>query len=122
MTPLSFIDLPPLIDFPLDEFRPVNMFGRQEIVGRAQENKELLIVAAKDGKRPLVLHLKAGPRPTSPPISTLVFAFVICAGVDTLDDFGGNVSRPGRLAFHVRRDIFRHLSRNYVPEVSGVRV
>ena len=115
----------PFIDLALDEFRPVDMFGRQSVVGRAQNSQKLLIVAAKDGKRPLVLHLKSGSRPTSPPISTFVFTLFVGTGGDPLDDLGRNVSRPGWLVFHfrhARRDIFRHLTRNYVPEVSGVSV
>ncbi|MEE9263651.1 MAG: hypothetical protein V3V11_04270, partial [Vicinamibacteria bacterium] len=68
-------------------------------------------MAAKDGKRPLVVYLKAGPRPTSPPISAFVFTLVVPTGVDPLDGLGGNVSRPGRLVFHSRRDVFRHLLR-----------
>ena len=118
-TPALFIDLP------LDEFHPVDMFGRQSVMGRAQKKKELLVVTAKDGKRPLVLHLKSGSRPTSPPISTFVFTLVVGTGGDPLDDLGRNVSRLGWLVFHfrhARRDIFRHLTRNYVPEVSGVSV
>ena len=72
-------------------------------------------MAAKDGKRPLVLHLKSGSRPTSPSISTFVFTLVVGTGVDPLDDLGRNVSRPGRFVFHSRHsrharlDIFRHL-------------
>ncbi len=103
---------PPFIDLPLDEFRPVDMFGRQSVVRRAQEGKESLIVAAKDGKRPLVFHLKAGPRPTSPPIRAFVFALMLPTGVDPLDGLGRNVSRPGRFVFHsrhARRDNSRHL-------------
>ena len=95
----------------MDEFRPIDMFGRQAIVGWAQELKELLVVTAKDGKRPLVVHLKTGPRPTSPPIIAFKFALVVPRGVDPLDGLGGNISRPGRLVFHARRDIFRHLTR-----------
>ena len=71
-------------------------------------------MAAKDGKRPLVVHLKAGPRPASPSIMAFVFALMVSTGVDSLDDLGGNVSRPGRLVFHsrhARRDILRHLVR-----------
>jgi hypothetical protein len=113
---------PPFIDLPLDEFCPVDMFGRQPIVGWAQNAKESLIVAAKDGKRPLVVHLKAGPRPTSPAINAFEFALVVSTGVNPLDGPGGNVSRPGRLVFHARHDIFRHLTRNYPPEVWGVSV
>ncbi len=82
-------------------------------------------MAAKDGKRPLVVHLKTGPRPTSPAINAFEFALMVSTGVDPLDGLEGNVSRPGRLVFHsrhARRDIFRHLTRNYVPEVSGVSV
>ena len=111
-TPPPFIDLPPLIDLLLDELRPVDMFGRQAIMEGTQEPKEPLIVAAKDGKRPLVLHLKTRPRPTSPPIRTLVFALMLPTGVDSLDDLGRNVSRPRRLVFHSRHarlDISRHL-------------
>ncbi len=69
-------------------------------------------MAAKDGKRPLVFHLKAGPRPTSPPIIAFEFTLMVSTGVDPLDGLGGNVSRPRRLVFdsrHARRDIFRHL-------------
>ncbi len=71
-------------------------------------------MAAKDGKRPLVFHLKTGPRLTSPPIIAFEFTLVVATGVDPLDGLGGKVSRPGRLVFHsrhARRDIFRHLLR-----------
>ena len=102
----------PFIDLPLDEFSPVEMFGRQSVMGRAKESKESLIVTAKDGKRPLVVHLKAGPRPTSPPIIAFEFTLVVPTGVDPLAGLGRNVSRPGRLVFHSRHarlDISRHL-------------
>ena len=92
----------PFIDLPLDEFSPVEMFGRQSVMGRAKESKESLIVTAKDGKRPLVVHLKAGPRPTSPPIIAFEFTLVVPTGVDPLAGLGRNVSRPGRLVFHSR--------------------
>ena len=68
-------------------------------------------MAAKDGKRPLVLHLKSGSRPTSPSITTFVLTLVVGTGVDPLDYLGRNVSRPRRLVFYARRDIFRHLVR-----------
>ena len=80
---------PPFIGLPLDEFRPVDMFGRQSIMGRAQEAKELLVVTAKDGKRPLVVYLKTGPRPTSPPIIAFEFTLMVSTGVDPLDGLGG---------------------------------
>ena len=87
------------------------MFGRQSVVGWAQESKELLIVAAKDGKRPLVLYLKAGP--ATDIACRLRFCIRIDAptGVDPLDGLGRNVSRPGQLVFYARRDILRHLVR-----------
>ena len=98
------------------------MFGRQAIMGGAQKTKESLVVAAKDGKRPLVFHLKASPRPTSPPICAFIFALVVPTGVDPLDGLGGNVSGPRRLVFHAWhawRDIFRHLVSGLLPLVKG---
>ena len=68
-------------------------------------------MAAKDGERPLVLYLKTGPRPTSPPISAFVFALVVSTSVDPLDGLGGDVSRPGWLVFRAQHNIFRHLLR-----------
>ncbi len=55
---------PPFIDLPLDEFGPIDVLSRQAIVCGAQKTKESLIVAAKDGKRPLVVHLKTATRTT----------------------------------------------------------
>lgn len=51
---------PPLIDFPLDEIRPVDPPGFEPVMSRAQKTQPTFIVVEKDGERSHVVDLEPG--------------------------------------------------------------